>query len=110
MFIPIYYNDCFVINIYVYSSSDGSRDAFGKLHRHKTPLVVLSAGVGDVVVLTLKRENLLTDNVTVVSNFLNISENENGTMSTVHGYKGKTIVHIYNKDEHVKIYSQTNVV
>lgn len=70
----------------------------------------MSASVGDVVELLLKREKLLTNNVLVVSNFLKLSKDDGDeeeeeeedddndcTMSTIHGFKHKKLIHAFNK-------------
>lgn len=74
----------------------------------KIPLVVLSAGLGDVVELILKSENLLTNNVTVISNFLDITKDDDGK-STIHGYKDKKLIHIFNKNETARVDDHKNV-
>jgi 5'-nucleotidase len=86
---------------------DGSVEAFNKLHCYNVPVIVLSAGVGDVVELTLKHENLLTDNVSVVSNFLKVTVDDNG-LSTIEGFKGEKLIHVFNKNEHTYIETHTN--
>jgi len=87
---------------------DGSVEAFNKLYCYNVPVIVLSAGVGDVVELTLKHENLLTDNVSVVSNFLKVTVDDNG-LSTIEGFKGEKLIHVFNKNEHTYIETHTNV-
>jgi len=81
---------------------------FEKLHSQNVPLIVLSAGIGDVVELTLKHERLFTDNVSVVSNFLKLSEGGGG-MSTIEGFKGDKLIHVFNKDEHAYLETHKNV-
>lgn len=97
----------FVI-LYLNIFREGSTKVFDKLCSQKIPLIVLSAGVGDVVELTLKHDNLLTDNVSVVSNFLDLSKDENG-ISTIQGFKGEKLIHVFNKNEHAYIDTHTNV-
>jgi cytosolic 5'-nucleotidase 3 len=87
---------------------DGSTEAFNKLFCKNIPIIVLSAGIGDVVELILMHENLLTDNVTVVSNFLKLSTDNNG-LSTIEGFKGEKLIHVFNKNEHAYIDTHQNV-
>lgn len=86
---------------------DGSAEAFNKLFNKKIPIIVLSAGIGDVVELILMHENLFTENVSVVSNFLKMSKDNNG-LSTIEGFKGQKLIHVFNKNEHAYIDSHKN--
>lgn len=45
-----------------------------ELHKHKIPVVVFSAGLGNVIELVLEKEGLLYNNVKVASNFMNFNE------------------------------------
>ena len=49
---------------------DGCDWLFDELHKHDVPLLIFSAGVGDVVVETVRQRAVLHDNVKVVSNFM----------------------------------------
>lgn len=102
MIIDIFDNICFCF------FRDGSTEAFNKLFYKKIPIIVLSAGIGDVVELILMHENLLTDNVTVVSNFLKMSKDNNG-LSKIEGFKGDKLIHVFNKNEHTYIETHQNV-
>lgn len=44
------------------------------LNKHNIPIVVFSAGLGNVIELVLERESLLYDNVKIASNFMNFNE------------------------------------
>ena len=44
-----------------------------QLHRFSVPLLIFSAGVGDVIELTLQREGLMYNNVKIVSNFMDFN-------------------------------------
>lgn len=78
------------------------------MHAQKIPVLVLSAGIGDVVELTLKQENLLTENVSIVSNFLKLTEDSDG-LSTIQGFKGEKLIHVFNKNEHAYLDTHKNV-
>lgn len=94
--------------IYAFVFRDGTDEAFQKLYSKEIPLIVLSAGIGDVVQLILVHEKLLTDNVSVVSNFLKISKDEDG-LSTILGFKDEKLIHVFNKNEHAYIDTHKNV-
>lgn len=72
---------------------DGAADLCKRLHQAGVPILVLSAGMGDVLEHVLWYFNIYTDNVKVVSNFFKY--NEKGIMV---GFKGK-IIHVFNKNE-----------
>lgn len=86
---------------------DGIVKAFEKLTIHQVPVIVLSAGIGDVVELILKHENLLTDNVSVVSNFLKVCSDDKG-LSTIQGFKEEKLLHVFNKNEHAYLDTHKN--
>ncbi|XP_042218547.1 cytosolic 5'-nucleotidase 3-like isoform X1 [Homarus americanus] len=72
---------------------DGTEDLFSKLHSTNVPVLVFSAGMGDILEQVLRHFNVYTDNVKVVSNFFKY--NEEGVMV---GFKGE-LVHVFNKNE-----------
>ncbi|XP_050426851.1 cytosolic 5'-nucleotidase 3 [Adelges cooleyi] len=86
---------------------EGSAEVFQKLYKHNVPVIVLSAGIGDVVELTLIHENLLTANVSVVSNFLDIADADDGS-TVIKGFKGSKLIHVFNKNEHAYLESHSN--
>lgn len=47
---------------------------FPQLHKHQVPLLVLSAGIGDVIEAVIRQHSLLFDNVKVVSNYMEFDE------------------------------------
>lgn len=53
---------------------DGVLEWIDMLHEHKIPLVILSAGLGDMIDLYLKKEGRLYDTVHVVSNRFQFNE------------------------------------
>ncbi|KAK8401245.1 hypothetical protein O3P69_002781 [Scylla paramamosain] len=91
---------------------DGSEELCQKLHRAGVPVLVLSAGMGDVLEQVLRHFKVYTDNVKVVSNFFNY--NEQGIMV---GFKGN-LIHMFNKNEDAihssdyfeKLQNRTNVI
>ena len=71
----------------------GAEDFFKELHEKNIPLLIFSAGVGDIIKGYLKSEGLLYDNMHIISNFFDYDKKE-----IVKGYKSK-IIHSFNKDE-----------
>lgn len=71
----------------------GSCKAFVRLKEAKVPILVFSAGLGNVVTAILKHNDIFFDNVHVVSNFFNIENDK------IMGFSG-TLIHIYNKNQH----------
>ncbi|XP_043530672.1 cytosolic 5'-nucleotidase 3-like isoform X2 [Chiloscyllium plagiosum] len=72
---------------------DGFRIFFGELHKHGVPVLIFSAGVGDVLEEIIRQIEVYHQNVTVVSNFMDFDEN-----GILKGFKGE-IIHVYNKRE-----------
>lgn len=64
------------------------------LRGNGVPVLVFSAGIGDVVKACLEHQGFLTPNVHVVSNFLKFQDGK------VAGCQGD-IIHIFNKNEHL---------
>lgn len=73
---------------------DGCKDFFNKLHEKEIPLLIFSAGVGDVIrEIISQNSTTLYSNMHVVSN--DIDFNEEGKMI---GWKGE-MIHVFNKNE-----------
>lgn len=53
---------------------DGVLDAFDMLATHNIPVVIMSAGPGDMIRLYLEQEGKLTNNVHIVANMFNFDE------------------------------------
>jgi len=51
-------------------SRDGCDWLFDELHKHGVPLLIFSAGIGDVVTETVRQRAVLHDNVKIVANFM----------------------------------------
>lgn len=81
---------------------------FNKLYKQNVPVIILSAGIGDVIKLILEHNNLVTDNVSVVSNFFKLSKGDNG-ITTIEGFKGDKLIHVFNKNEYAYIDTHQNV-
>ncbi|XP_051172523.1 7-methylguanosine phosphate-specific 5'-nucleotidase-like [Leptopilina boulardi] len=72
----------------------GTKDLIDKLNSSNIPVLVFSAGLGDVVEAILKHNNVHHENVEIISNFLKYSNNK------LDGFKGEKI-HVFNKNETV---------
>ncbi|XP_065345865.1 7-methylguanosine phosphate-specific 5'-nucleotidase-like isoform X2 [Cloeon dipterum] len=83
---------------HIYSSKtifrDGSKDIFDALKKAGVPVLVFSAGVGDVVRHALEKHQMLLDNVRIISNFLNW-DSESGKLA---GFQGD-MIHVFNKNQ-----------
>lgn len=55
---------------------DGFKSFFYNLYINNIPVVIMSAGIGNVIVEILKYNNCLYDNVCIVSNFIKFKNNE----------------------------------
>jgi len=72
---------------------DGTEEFFERLYNAKVPIIIFSAGLGDIVEAVLRYHNALFDNVKVISNFLKYNGNQ------LDGFKNDVIIHVYNKNE-----------
>ena len=54
---------------------DGAKDILKYWHSNNIPVIVLSAGIGNIILKFLKLNNCLYDNMYVISNFLSFDEN-----------------------------------
>ncbi|XP_012232120.1 7-methylguanosine phosphate-specific 5'-nucleotidase [Linepithema humile] len=75
---------------------DGTEEIFKKLHKAKVPIIVFSAGLGDMVEAILKCHNTFYDNVQIISNFLKYNGNK------LDGFKNNVPIHTFNKNECAK--------
>jgi len=71
----------------------GSLELFDILKEKEIPLLIFSAGLGDLVKLFLEKRRLITNNVHIISNFLKFDDEGN-----VIGYSDK-LIHVYSKNE-----------
>lgn len=73
---------------------DGTKELFAKLNNAEVPVLVFSAGLGDVVEAVLRHQGVLFDNMKVISNFLKYKDGK------LEGFKNERLIHVYNKNEH----------
>ncbi|CAH1788977.1 unnamed protein product [Owenia fusiformis] len=72
---------------------DGCNWFLDELHKHKLPLLIFSAGVGDIIIEVLLHQHEMYENIKIVSNFMNF--NNQGVLT---GFKGE-LIHTYNKNK-----------
>lgn len=72
---------------------DGTEEFLEKLYNVGVPIVVFSAGLGDMVKAVLKYHNALFDNIKIISNFLKYNGNK------LDGFNNDVLIHAYNKNE-----------
>ncbi|XP_047371177.1 7-methylguanosine phosphate-specific 5'-nucleotidase isoform X1 [Vespa velutina] len=73
---------------------DGTKELLEKLYEANIPVLVFSAGLGDVVEAVLKCHKVFFNNVKIISNFLKYNGNK------IDGFKNKKLIHVFNKNEH----------
>ena len=84
-----------VTTIYGHSLRNRTKELFGKLKTVKVPILVFSAGLGDIVEAVLRHHEIMYENVNIISNFLKFNGN------TVEGFKNSNrLIHVFNKNEH----------
>ena len=71
----------------------GAEDFFKKLYEKNIPLLIFSAGIGDIIKGHLESKGLLYNNIHIISNFFDYNKK-----GKVRSYKSK-IIHAFNKDE-----------
>ena len=72
---------------------EGSSKFFEMLRNNNIPILIFSAGVGDIIKEFMESENKLTPNVHLISNFYNFDEH-----GMVTGVKDN-FIHVFNKQE-----------
>lgn len=72
---------------------DGTEKIFQKLCNAQVPIIVFSAGLGDMVEAVLRYNNAFYDNVKVIANYLKYNGNQ------LDGFKNDMLIHVFNKNE-----------
>lgn len=72
---------------------DGYQLFFDRLHEHDVPLLIFSAGIGDVLEEVIRQAGVFHPNVNVFSNYMDFDES-----GVLRAFKGE-LIHIYNKRE-----------
>ena len=55
---------------------EGAKEFLYKMHENNIPVVIMSAGVGNIIKAFLKKEQTLYDNMTIISNFFEFNNNQ----------------------------------
>ncbi|XP_035216810.1 cytosolic 5'-nucleotidase 3-like isoform X2 [Stegodyphus dumicola] len=71
---------------------DGCDVVFKSLHQHNVPLLIFSAGVGDLLKEVLRQKNMLYPNMKIIANFMRFDEKDK-----LAGFKG-AFIHTFNKN------------
>ncbi|KAL7378350.1 hypothetical protein ABVT39_012188 [Epinephelus coioides] len=72
---------------------DGYQLLFDHLHEHSIPLLIFSAGIGDILEEVIRQAGVFHPNVKVFSNYMDFDES-----GVLRAFKGE-LIHIYNKRE-----------
>ncbi|KAM4531195.1 cytosolic 5'-nucleotidase 3-like [Odontesthes bonariensis] len=72
---------------------DGYKLFFDHLHEHSVPLLIFSAGIGDILEEVIRQAKVFHSNVNVFSNYMDFDES-----GVLRAFKGE-LIHIYNKRE-----------
>ncbi|XP_030591690.1 cytosolic 5'-nucleotidase 3-like [Archocentrus centrarchus] len=66
---------------------------FDHLHEHSIPLLIFSAGIGDILEEVIRQAGVFHPNVNVISNYMDFDES-----GVLKAFKGE-LIHVYNKKE-----------
>lgn len=72
---------------------EGYEFFFDHLHEHSIPLLIFSAGIGDILEEVIRQAGVFHSNVNVFSNYMDFDE-----LGVLQAFKGE-LIHIYNKRE-----------
>lgn len=72
---------------------DGYQLLFDHLYKHSIPLLIFSAGIGDILEEVIHQAGVFHPNVKVISNYMDFGES-----GVLRAFKGE-LIHIYNKRE-----------
>ncbi|XP_036944720.1 cytosolic 5'-nucleotidase 3-like [Acanthopagrus latus] len=72
---------------------EGYQLFFDHLHEHSIPLLIFSAGIGDILEEVIRQAGVFHSNVKVFSNYMDFDES-----GVLRAFKGE-LIHIYNKRE-----------
>lgn len=72
---------------------DFTKEVFDILKENNIPVLIFSAGLGDLIEGRLSKYHIMSNNIEIVSNFYDFNDD-----GTIKGYKGE-IIHTFNKGE-----------
>ncbi|OAD58150.1 Cytosolic 5'-nucleotidase III-like protein, partial [Eufriesea mexicana] len=73
---------------------DRTKDLLKMLYLAEIPILVFSAGLGDIVQAMLKDRDVLFNNIKIISNFLKYKDEK------LAGFQNEKLIHVFNKNEH----------
>lgn len=76
---------------------DGTLDFFEDLNQARIPFLIISAGLGNIILPVLGRNGLLKDNLKVLANHVAYNSSSEGKVSDDFG--NCQLIHPYNKDD-----------
>lgn len=82
-----------VTALYTDCIRDGTKPMLELLNRHKVPVLVFSAGLGNSVISLMRQADVYLPNVKVISNFL-----QSGEDGILNGLQER-VIHTFNKNE-----------
>lgn len=71
---------------------DGAKEFLQKANKKNIPIIILSAGIGNVIEQFLKETNCYSDNIYMISNFMEFDENEK-----IKKFDNSKMIHSLNK-------------
>jgi 5'-nucleotidase len=71
---------------------EGAKEFLQESHKNNIPVIILSAGIGNVIKQFLKTNNCYFENMCIISNFIEFDENGN-----MKKFDNKKIIHTLNK-------------
>lgn len=80
------------VNIANLKLREGAKEFLQKLKEENVPIIILSAGIGNVIKQFLQENNCYSNNMCIISNFLEFDENGN-----VKKFDNRKMIHTLNK-------------
>lgn len=85
----------FLVHILMFSCRDHCETTLQRLHEANIPVLIFSAGFGDLVEGILRKNGIYYPNITVIGNFMEFDDNEQLTT-----FK-QPLIHTFNKNDYV---------
>ncbi len=73
--------------------SDGTKELVDLMEKHSVPMLVFSAGLGDIIDMSLQAHNLMRSNMKVISNYMEFDESDRLVRFS------PQLIHMFNKNE-----------
>lgn len=72
---------------------DGTKELVDLMEKHSVPMLVFSAGLGDIIDMSLQAHNLMRSNMKVISNYMEFDESDRLVRFS------PQLIHMFNKNE-----------